>query len=76
MHQNSLSKDMPAMDQACASFLVRCPYLVDALWVFIYDAIKMSEFLKFCKASTLFLLRDTKVHVVLHLYNDHFVPVN
>lgn len=46
MHQNSLSKDMPAMDQACASFLVRCPYLVGALWVFIYDAIKMSEFFK------------------------------
>lgn len=46
MYQNSLSKDMPAMHQACASFLVRCAYLVDALWVFIYDAIKMSEFFK------------------------------
>ena len=46
MHQNSLSKDMPAMYQACASFLLRCPYLVDALWVFICDVIKMSEFFK------------------------------
>ena len=37
---------MPAIYQACASFLARCAYLVDALWAFIYDVIMMSEFFK------------------------------
>lgn len=37
---------MPAIYQAGASFLARCAYLVDALWVFIYDVIMMSEFFK------------------------------
>ena len=43
MHQNSLSKL-----KTCPPYIrhVHLAYLVDALWVFIYDVIMMSEFFK------------------------------